>query len=543
MKKHCIRWLCLVLFLSGCGMQTEKEHTSSSTYEQTESATEKAPIRQDMDPLVIYICGIQSGILDEEGNIENNYGSMHMLGTASITGEMDAYKGNAFAQAVTAYSAETGVPVEIHFTAENINGEPALEALYQAKTMPDLLLVGKHSMYDYIQMVKEGLLLDFGPYVSEKTDDSEGYYTSVLRAGHIGGGQYALPILFNLNGMTTTKEYLRQIGAAAPAGEASYEELMQLFTQSCLAMRDNTSLAALAESGGGFVLGGDYIPSILLGAAIPNYFEKDALTCRVEEALLTDIFELKIVYDEQENAAIADWRTQPNFYPGAQGSKTGMLSMVGRDGYETMGIFLTGGRAGGTDVFSSLLTDLAFFHAMHEDAGQETVFCGIPTAAQAGTYSANVTFMALASADTAYPEEVAELAQYLMDYEFAPWYGFSVNQESTRQQLQNIQTTEVKLLPEAAWEGLLDAETIEAQTLYIQPLSEALTQQVQGMLDHIAGAAIPYAPLEMGMLWEACDQLRGGQSASAVAAWVTRELEAYQASPARVPFENISSLY
>ena len=71
MKKLFVWGLCLLLLLSGCGMQTENskpENTSSSTYEQTESATEKAPIRQDMDPLVIYICGIQSGILDEEGN-------------------------------------------------------------------------------------------------------------------------------------------------------------------------------------------------------------------------------------------------------------------------------------------------------------------------------------------------------------------------------------------------------------------------------------------------------------------------------------------
>ena len=89
-----------------------------------------------------------------------------------------------------------------------------------------------------------------------------------------------------------------------------------------------------------------------------------------------------------------------------------------------------------------------------------------------------------------------------MDYEYPMYYGFSVNREITQNQLEAIQNTYYTLYPDT-WSsitaGFTTQEEVESQTEELEPLHAETVSVIENMLGHIAGAGIPYSPLEYTM--------------------------------------------
>ena len=144
-------------------------------------------------------------------------------------------------------------------------------------------------------------------------------------------------------------------------------------------------------------------------------------------------------------------------------------------------------------LHNSLLMDLAFFNSVYDRQGEQLVFCGIPTINRSDEYAANISLCALGAATTEYPQAVYELARYLMDYTYAPGYGFSVNREITDAQLENMQTTTTHVFPNHVWSQVTgnfrSYEEVEQESFEVQPLDQEWVEKIRFMLDHMAGAA------------------------------------------------------
>ena len=166
-------------------------------------------------------------------------------------GETEAPNGNIFEKALQEYEEMTGIELEIHYIEEYYNGQPTdpLQEQYEQSIMPDVFIFTKMPPYDFFRLAKQEILLDFTPYVTadEELQNSDQYYQPVLDGGLIQEKQYALPILFNLNGMITTESYLDSIGTPVGEENLSFEEVLNILNASCIVQADSKTTLAVWE--------------------------------------------------------------------------------------------------------------------------------------------------------------------------------------------------------------------------------------------------------------------------------------------------------
>ena len=500
-------------------------------------------LREDEKPdsLVIYTSGIPYGfMISEDSGTENQfemYPSMAVMGGRRIPGELEAPYGNIFAKALEDFSNETGIEIELHFLEEYSGQSDILqEKIDNGDSMPDALLVGKYAWYDYIRLAEQGLLLDFSELIQQDEDlgNADKYYHTVLQGGEINKKQYILPILFNLNAMITSESYLSQIGMSIPEDQPyTYEEYIHLFTESCVVMQNNSLQEALYETSGDMVAG-SYFPSILTAAAYPSYWG-DNQELLIEKETIVSILEMMLAYYKQEFTDIPDWENR-DYSENVNDMKGKQRSLLGANNMEicqNVGIFLTGGRNGGVNISSSLLSDAAYYHFLYEESGEEMVLKGIPTVADNQRYSANITQMLLGFQNTEYPEAVYALARYLMDYEYPVYYGFSINQDLTQKQLEQMQSTTFTVYPDWIWPSLMSGsmsmEEAKEETEEIPPLDADVVKTIEVMLDHMLGAGFPFAPLENSMYRSMLEGVHNKEYTPEEAAeWLIEHLEEHQ---------------
>lgn len=496
------------------------------------------------DKLVVYLSGISHSFLTEDGSF-TLYPSKQTFGTRDIGGELNCVNGNIFAQAITDYGTKTGIPIEIHFLEESDDSSDPLQTLYdQNKKLPDLLIVGKHTRYDYPCMANQNLLLDFTSYCDQDDAlyDSDQYYTPVLMGGKIKDHQYIMPLLFNLNGFITSDSYLNEISMSEPDTTITFYDVLKLLEKSCLEMTYENSKEAIFDVN--MIPAGRYIPSILTAAAYPNYWDSKFEDYILEKDTFTSIFTLMHCFNQQEFINLPNWNND-QYLINVNGLNKSVLLLneMNEETYKKIGIFLTGGRCGGANFYNSLLTDAAYFHSVYTKADEEMVLCGIPTLEGSNTYSANISAFALGFRDTKYPEICYDLVRYLVDYKFPPVYGFSINKQHTTEQLNTIQNTTTTIYPSSVWSsisgGFLSQDDIENQTEEILPLDPFSISIIQNMLDHIVGAGIPYSPLEYYMYSSALNMIGSDEMTPAeVSNWLYEHLHIHLEN-----LNNISPFY
>ena len=131
--------LCIV-FLVGCHVSGRQVDTSNK-----DNATPKQ--------LIVYVSGVphEFQVLEEPDNEDNCtlYPSKHIIGMRMVGGELNCEGGNVFAQALRDYSQQTGIDIEIHYLEEYNGQSEIMQDLYEQNKLPDLMIVNKHSMYDY----------------------------------------------------------------------------------------------------------------------------------------------------------------------------------------------------------------------------------------------------------------------------------------------------------------------------------------------------------------------------------------------------------
>lgn len=479
------------------------------------------------DTLHVYLSGI-SHLVSADGGEYEYFPSKYTIGLQHAGGEMWSENGHMVAEAISQYSELTEIPVEIHYLEEYTGSSDVLQKLYdEGKPMPDLLVATKSNQYDYIRLARQGLLLDFSSYMEkDESLNEEVYYSKILQGGKIEEGSYILPILFNMNGLITSAGYLKEIGVEMPSENSSFEDILYLLEKSCKAMESFDYREAIFEESG--MRAGGYIPSILLSAAYPRYYEEKI---GVGKEALTDIFSLMKAYNRQEFMNIPGWENNEYLLNVNDNVKSMDIYFQREEAIENIGIFLTGGRCGGTNYFSSLLTDAAYFHAEY---GDNLVVGGIPTMEGPDTYSANITLMAMGFSETKYPEIVYNLSRYLMDYEYSMAYGFSVNKEITEKQLEDIQSTYMTIYDDSLWGsfrlGLMTEDQIKSRVTNMEPLDKETVQIIRHMLEHIAGAGLPNGLVENIMINSMLNMVGDDRMIPEEAAnWIIEKQEEHQA--------------
>ena len=110
--------------------------------------------------MVVYLSGPASVFQTDEGNF-TMYPSAYSFGMNFMDGDLEARQGNIFYEALMQYGEEKGITMEIHFLADLYSGEEPLDDLlqnaYENGTMPDLVLVGKHTELDYYRLREQGI--------------------------------------------------------------------------------------------------------------------------------------------------------------------------------------------------------------------------------------------------------------------------------------------------------------------------------------------------------------------------------------------------
>ena len=515
--------LGIIVLLTACSVSEEHE----VWVEEEESRPEK---------LIIYASGNGFHFTLEDETKFSRYPSIAMMGDRMILGELGAPSGNIFAKALEDFSSETGIEIEVHFLEEYAGTSEGLQEIVESgEPLPDAMLVGRHPRYDYIRLAEQGYLLDFTEWIEkdEAVLDSEQYYSEVIQGGRIGEKQYILPILFGMNAMITSESFLSQIGMGIPEEGYTYEAYIHLLEESCIAMRSEPLQEALYETSGMRSIG-IYFPSILTAAAYPSYWDRNG-ELLLEKSVLTSILELMNEYYRQEFVSIPDWESR-EYYENCndmKGKQRMLMSQNNLEICEYVGIYLIGGRSGGANLHNNLLTDAAYMQSVYEEKGGTMVLRGLPTASDPYSYSANISQMLIGFAGTEYPEAVYELGRYLMDYEYPVYYGFSVNKEITGRQLEQMQTTELTVYPDWVWssvEGEFSTlEEVKEATEHIAPLEEETVAIIEEMLNHIAGAGIPYSPLEYTMYTSMQQGVHNKEYTPEEAAeWLIEHLEEHQ---------------
>ena len=481
------------------------------------------------EKLVVYLNGI--GSTGEDGR--ELYPTSFTIGPRAFRGVITASEGNIFKQALEEYEEKTGIQIEIHYLDEYGKDKRfMLQELYEdGEDMPDLVIASKHHTYDYYNMISQGLLLDLTPYIEndEARQDDDLYYQKVLDAGKIKGQQYIIPLTFNLNALITSEEYLQRIGMQLPEENVSYEDVIYLLNRSCEEMQQNHGIEAIYDSS--FINSGQYIMDILLSSAYSSYFGENVDSIRISEKVLAQINELMGKYIKQEYTNVYGYETMSfSILRRIGGGKKMYVQnmMSGQD--ESIGIFLTGGRGGGTNEYHNILTDAAYFNSVYQDRDTSMVMKGIPTYENDQAYSANVDTMMFSFADCQYPEAVYDLMCYLMDYPLMMEAGLSINREITEKQLEDVQNTFISVYPdELSWNrmlnGMMTKDEIQKSMIQIEPLNEKSVETIRFMLDHMESAGVSYYPLEGLLLNRVLNEIGEGTMTSEEAAeWTLARL-------------------
>ncbi len=503
---------------------------------------------EDPDKLVVYISGPPHGFQSKEDptgeNIEYYYPSKYVVGMSLIGGELESLGGNIFHQALMEYSDITGIGIEVHYIEEYLGDTDIFRELYRKNQLPDLVLFTKHSQYDYYHWAKEEILLDFSQFTEDELYDEDLYYQEVLQGGVVEQKQIILPVLFNLNGLITTESFLDEIDADIDEEDIlTYDDVLSVLEKSCIEMSMEQKKEAIFEASG-LMMAGTYIPSILTGAAYPSYFENSSSDIGITTDHLARVLELMLLYNQQEFGVNPDWDEmtyEENKL--SSGIMSRSLSSLSTGMHEFVGIFLSGGRSGGGIFHNSLLMDAVYFDSVYKDTEEEVVFTGIPTIENPNEYSANISVFAAGFSSTKYPKQVYDLARYLMDYEYPSAYGFSVNKTNTEEQLQSVGKTTTALYSDSIWSavtgGFKTEDEIKSEIVILEPAKEKTVETIRHMLNNIAGAGLPYGPLEYILYNKALSYTANeNMTCRETSAWMIQTIEEYIAESNDIePFE------
>ncbi len=498
--KHRIRKSCFSLMISLllmlallCGGCRQTRHNQENSVSAEEASTA---------PLQVYLMGHGNQYSSEEGDVIE-YSIPVTIGLET-TWYMPGYaQGNPIYQALLDYAEEAQIEVQVTFFDNSVDMLQQMRDNTSQGIGPDLVLLVKQFSAEapesWHSLLANGVFEDLSPYLQL---DSQQYYETVLQSGQYEEQQYLVPFLFDLSGFVTSEEFLQEVGQAVPSEQASYEEILNLFEQTCITLQQTPSKLALYE---GTTIWDYYIMDVVTAAAGYAGLEEKAL---ISEETVIQTLELMREFLAQ------DWQLVPGYMENSfEDNRKGDIlynrfnfgPMYAQDPEykrEMLGIMLGGG-FGGHFACSSLIMQAYALQTYYGEMDEQVVVRGIPMVGAPGIYTANVTALGFSPVGSDNVAGAAACLQYLLDYDYPPEIGISVNRERVEEDLTMLCNATTELYIQPRYNPLADEavqeELFNQSKVLFDPMQEEVAQTLRELLDHIGGASLPYGRIMEGL--------------------------------------------
>lgn len=476
----------LALLASGCAQITQPAETAIEQEKQEEA----------QGPLQVYLMGHGNYISSEDKEWEEY--SLPVTIGLETTWYMPGYaQGNPLYQALLDYADETETEIQVTFFDNSTDLMQQVQENTAQGEGPDLALIVKqfsaNAQNSWWKLLQDGTFENLSPYLNH---DVNRYYEPVLRSGQYQEKQYLVPLLFDLSGFVTSEEFLQEVGQAIPTEQASYEEIVNLFRETCMALQQNSSKLALYE---GTTIWEHYIMNALLAAAgYGNLQESKPLAEETVQQILSMMREFLVQNWQKIPGCIENTAKENRNKGNALYDRFNFGPLYAEDPEykrEMLGIMLDGG-FGGHLACSSLIMQAYALQTYYGEMGENVLVRGIPMAGSPGEYTANVTVLGFSPAGCDQVEGAAACLQYLLDYDYPPEIGISVSRERVEEDLAFLQNAATELYIQPQYDPMADKaiqqELFNQSKVIFNPMQEEVAQTLQQLLDHIGGASLPY---------------------------------------------------
>lgn len=335
--------------------------------------------------------------------------------------------------------------MDLRISTETIGGSGA-----------DVILFSSGTTLDTAKMVQNGSFLDLTTYLTEDAGYTEEAYYPVLDAGKADGKQQLMPLRFRLQYLLTSQEKLEKAGVLLKGVQTT----AQLFAE----------LEANAKDCGA------------LESAMQCLFRFDPTVHLYDTIRLTGV----PILDQQsktlliQKASLQGYADYGKLAHGQILKSEQILKKYSRD--------FVGGVSKLTTMLSntSLPFQMRYYDALFAQGLNEKLqIVTFPSNYEAGTLTADISLYAAVLKDTDQPQEAYEFVRFAMDTSSGDITNdLPVSRESTAALLENLCQYKGKNI------------NIGSMTVTISPMTEALRDDCESILERIGGGSIRNGAVE-----------------------------------------------
>lgn len=489
------RWMILLLllliFTTGCRGNSDKEIKT-----ETEEKPEKLTVWVVADSVTEYYAS--------EDREEIYYTTMMALGDFSNTTIEYGSKGFLFYDAFESFQEETGIQLDIRWYPYPEQMEEELKKT-DLTQQPDVILSNFTSYADYYLYMEQGLFYDLMDLFEQNEMYSEGkYYNQVLEAGQFNHKQYLVPILFNVDTVMGAREIWNELGLYLDNAEKHSEFLNML-----AAAQEKQSIGQVACQFN--VAGCSYLPYIIYSSSGEKWIDYEHWTTYLDQTEFRNmcVFYKQYLKEQFEEGEIQPGERLPWAYAKHNDIWKQIINDVQLDEFlDDMGCIVEGGVAYQTFLHSAA-AQAWYYESRYRDQNQEFVLAAIP--GMNGGSTGHISYFGTVLQSSQYPQSSFEFVKYLMDAECAPYFGLSINRDSTARQFEYFTSSAYHLRP-GLMVPLPDGTLADSSADYvIQPMSQDIADTLLQIIDTMETVSVPnyevYRILEEPMIQYAREEI------------------------------------
>ena len=523
MKKLLLFLIVMIMVLSACASKREFQSSFVNMSKEKEGTIEKQiDIKNEEKPmeLTVYMTGTLA-LLGKGHNQVRYHITDYSVGPYGPLTNAGQEHGHMFYDPIKEFERESGITINLQIfqNMETIEDQ-IVQDKQEGKKGPDIIIAdfsgwgtdGKHN--NIHRLIYNGWFADMMPCLEQdQVYVSNEYYNEVLEAGMLSGGQYVLPLCFNMNGIFTSREDMNDFGVIIDEEMTSSELLSQLTLASSLTEDGQLSIDTLSTYSVVTAWIQDYWESS--GCSVVDYETGEAIMNREIFEDMAECFKeyLKMNVLEDWDTVLKGAKRTMNgtswdayISPGEIETLDEKLEVgypIKETGLERInqGIFFYENSS--LSVTShSLPGQCVTLSSIYNDLNEEMVMIGVPMYEETDQYMAQVQQYGCISSESEYPYHSYQLLKHLLDHEYDPYYTIPVKKVNAENMLDELASTVYTFYLSMGATWRYDEDFTKAVETYdVQPLPDNLKQQLQYMLDNIGGASLPEASVYVPLVW------------------------------------------
>ncbi|MCI8633032.1 MAG: hypothetical protein HFE64_06095 [Lachnospiraceae bacterium] len=432
-------------------------------------------------------------------------------------------KGYIYYEAFQDFEEKTGIKAEVqYFPYLDKLEEQVLEDRKYGK-VPDVLIIDQGAWVDFkngnnmYRILNGDWFFDLKPYIDQDELYTNGnYYEKVLESGTYQNSQLLLPLSFNIKTIFTSRQTMEDTGIYLYP-EMNGQELLMQMEQACVRAEkrkpviDTLSLWSSASM---------MIPVFWESTGLPPVdYEAQAVT--LDQDLFEDMAVFIKAYFKQDmeenwdeivkNAAVylnsgqwgimdmPDWNNSLD----AQRNSPAIHQKEEAKMWLENGAFYVEGNSNSTYRHGFTGQCMAL-DTLYDERKEKMQMIGIPMYRESDAYIAEVQMMGGVMKESESPYYAYQLLKFILDHEYTPYYSVSVSKEVTTHMLDELEKMTYKLYLSLGntWDENIDLSKEREEYQYVlNPLKSERREQIDYMLDHVAGAVLPQCSIYMPISW------------------------------------------